>query len=146
MSTVASQITSLMIVYTTFYSGADQRKHQISASLAFVRGIHRWLVNSSHEGPVMRKMFPINDVIMYCLCNMRRAWGPSQYKDMHSYQYINLHYKDKKVRWSHNCLYLLMKITILGKTIFILRQDPGVTLGGILTMCEIPLDGRCKCK
>ena len=40
----ASQITSLMIVYSTVYSGADQRKHESSApSLAFVRGIHRWI-------------------------------------------------------------------------------------------------------
>ena len=41
MDTIASQITSLTIVYSAGYSGADQRKHQISASLAFVRGIHR---------------------------------------------------------------------------------------------------------
>ena len=33
MSTVASQITSLMIVYSTVYSGADQRKHQSSTGL-----------------------------------------------------------------------------------------------------------------
>ena len=32
--------------YRKTYSGADQRKHQSSASLAFVRGIHRWPVNS----------------------------------------------------------------------------------------------------
>ena len=43
MSKMASQITRLMIVYSTVYSSADQRKHQSSASLAFVRGIHRWL-------------------------------------------------------------------------------------------------------
>ena len=41
MGAMASQITSLTIVYLTVYSGADQRKHQSSASLAFVRGIHR---------------------------------------------------------------------------------------------------------
>ena len=41
MGAIASQITSLTIVYSTVYSGADQRKHQGSASLAFVRGIHR---------------------------------------------------------------------------------------------------------
>ena len=46
MSTMASQITSLAIVCSTVYSGADQRKHESSASLAFVRGIHRWPVNS----------------------------------------------------------------------------------------------------
>ena len=63
--TMASQITScLTIVYSTFYSGADQGKHQSSAPLAFVRGIHRWPVNSPHKGPVTRKMFPFDDVIM----------------------------------------------------------------------------------
>ena len=45
-------------------SGADQRKHQSSASLAFVQGIHRWPVNSPHKWPVRQKMFPIDDVIM----------------------------------------------------------------------------------
>ena len=64
MSAMTSQITSLTIVYSTVYSGADQRKHQSSASLAFVRGIHRWPVNSPHKGPVTRKLFPFDDVIM----------------------------------------------------------------------------------
>ena len=41
MTTMASQITSLAVVYSIVYSGADQRKHQSSASLAFVREIHR---------------------------------------------------------------------------------------------------------
>ena len=41
MGAIASQITSLTIVYSTVYSDADQRKHQSSASLTFVRGIHR---------------------------------------------------------------------------------------------------------
>ena len=41
MGTVASQITSVTIVYTTVYADADQSKHQSSASLAFVWGIHR---------------------------------------------------------------------------------------------------------
>ena len=64
MSAMASQITSLTIVYSTFHSSADQRKHQSSASLAFMRGIHRWAVNSPHKGPVTEKMFPFDDVIM----------------------------------------------------------------------------------
>ena len=64
MSTIASQITSLTIVYSTIYSGADQSKHQSSASLAFVWGIHRGPVNSPHKWPVTRKMFPFDDVIM----------------------------------------------------------------------------------
>ena len=37
---------------------------KLSASLAFVRGIHWWSVNSPHKGPVTRKMFPFDDVIM----------------------------------------------------------------------------------
>ena len=61
---IASQITSLTIVYSTVYSDADQRKHQSSASLAFVRGIHRGPVNSPHKWPVTRKKFPFDDVIM----------------------------------------------------------------------------------
>ena len=64
MNTIASQITSLTIVYLTVNSGTDQRKHQSSTSLAFVRGIHRRPVNFPHKGPVTRKMFPFDDVIM----------------------------------------------------------------------------------
>ena len=64
MGAIASQITSLTIVYSTVYSGADQSKHQSSASLAFVWGIHRGPVNSPHKWPVTRKMFPFDDVIM----------------------------------------------------------------------------------
>ena len=64
MSTMASQVTSLTIGYFNIYSGADKRKHQSSESLAFVREIHWWPVNSTHKGQVMRKMFPFDDVIM----------------------------------------------------------------------------------
>ena len=63
MSAMASQITSLTTLYSTVYSGAN-KKHQNSASLAFVRGIHQWPVNSPHKGPVTRKMFPFDDGIM----------------------------------------------------------------------------------
>ena len=52
------------IVCSNIYSGADQRKHQSSTSLAFVRGIQQWPVNSPHKGPVTQKMFPFDDVIM----------------------------------------------------------------------------------
>ena len=61
MGTMAPQITSLTIVFSTVYSGADQRKHQSSALLAFLRGIHR---NSPHKWPVMRKIFTFDDVIV----------------------------------------------------------------------------------
>ena len=92
MGTMASQITSLTMVYSTVYSGADQRKHQSSAPLAFVRGIHRWPVNSPHKWPVTRTMFPFDDVIMvsfggknacnvlrfYCALKTGVQWMPGQ--------------------------------------------------------------------
>ena len=64
MKWIASQLTSLTIVYSTVHSGAGQRKHQSSASLAFVWEIHRRPVNFPHKWPVTRKMFPFDDVIM----------------------------------------------------------------------------------
>ena len=67
MNEMASQITSLTIVYSTVYSGPDQRKNQSSVLLAFVRGIYRWPVNSPHKRPVTRKMFPFDEVIMNSL-------------------------------------------------------------------------------
>ena len=70
MGSMTSLITSVSIVNSTVNSGADQTKHQSSASLAFVWGIHRWSVNSPHKEPVTRKMFPFVDVIMIC-------WAPS---------------------------------------------------------------------
>ena len=66
MGAIASQITSLVIVYSTVFLGADQRKHQSSVSLAFVRGIHRGPVNSPRKGPVTRKLLPFGEVIMQC--------------------------------------------------------------------------------
>ena len=70
MGSIACQITSLTIVYSIVYSGEDQRKHQSSASLTFLRGIHRGPVNSPHKGPVTRKMCLFDDVIMI------KQWSP----------------------------------------------------------------------
>ena len=64
MTMLASQITSLTVVYSIVYSGVNQRRHQSSASLAFVWEIHRWPVNFPHKWPVTWKMFPFDDVIM----------------------------------------------------------------------------------
>ena len=76
MGAMASKTTGLTIVYSTrVYSGADQRKHQNSASLAFVRGIHRWPVNSPHKGPVTLKMVPFDDVIM-----LHRVWSSGNHR------------------------------------------------------------------
>ena len=68
MGAMASQITGVSIVYSTVTSGGYKRKHQSSAFLAFVRGIHWWPVISPHKGPVTRKMFPFDDVIMIQTC------------------------------------------------------------------------------
>ena len=66
MGAMVCQITSLTIVYSAVYSGADQRKHRNYASLAFVHTVcTRWPVNSPHKWPVTRKMFPFDDVIMW---------------------------------------------------------------------------------
>ena len=85
MGTVASQITSLTIVYTAVYSDADQSKHQSSASLAFVWGIHRRPVNSPHKWPATRKMFPFDDVIMHfalkAKASLRPAEGPNLFTE-----------------------------------------------------------------
>ena len=64
MTTIASQITSLAVVYSIVYSNADQTKHQSSAPLAFVWGIHldRWIPRT--KGQLRGKKFPFDDVIM----------------------------------------------------------------------------------
>ena len=72
MGATASQITSLTIVYSIVYSDADQRKHQSSASLAFVWGIHRGPVNSPHKWPVTRKRFRL---MTSSWCG--RSWDPT---------------------------------------------------------------------
>ena len=64
MSATASKFTGVSMVCSTYSSAANQRKHQSSASLAFVRGIHPWPVNSPHKGTATRKMFLFDDVIM----------------------------------------------------------------------------------
>ena len=73
MGIMAYKITSPTIVYSAAYLGKDQRKYQRSAPLAFVRGIHQGQVNSPHKWPVVWKMFPFDDVIMYAKANVVRA-------------------------------------------------------------------------
>ena len=64
MSAMTSQLTGVSIVYSTGCSAADQRKHQRPALLVFVRGIHRWPLNSSHKRLITWKMFSFDYVIM----------------------------------------------------------------------------------
>ena len=91
MGAIGSQITSLTIVYSTAYSGADQSKHQSSESLAFVWGIHRGPVNSPHKWPVTRKMFPFDDVIMHNknavkTCRMNHKFSTNSNRYMNDYE------------------------------------------------------------
>ena len=89
MSAMASQITGVSIVYSIVCSGADQRKHQSSASLAFVRGIQRWPVNSPHKGPVTRKMFSFYDVVMQTSsCKLATKKTP---KSVHFCAFFGIH-------------------------------------------------------
>ena len=81
MSAMASQTTGVSIVYSTVCWGVVQRKHQSPASLAFVRGIHWWPVNSPHKVPLTRKIIPFDAVIIlpgyqqpwYWQCKINRA-------------------------------------------------------------------------
>ena len=61
---IASQITGVSIVCSVVCSDAEHRHYQSSVSLAFMRMIHRWPVDSPRKGPVTRKMYPFDDVIM----------------------------------------------------------------------------------
>ena len=99
MGTIVSLITSLTIVYSTVYSDADQGKHQSSASLAFVWGIHRGQVNSAHKWPVTRKMFPFDDVIMYCriLLDLIRHFERNHLNNESILNIFNSHGKFEKI-------------------------------------------------
>ena len=82
MGAMASQITSLTIVYYRLFKAQIQKKHPSSASLAFVMGIHRWPVNSPHKGPVARKMFPFDDVIMDILNHRPKLHNVTGYRSL----------------------------------------------------------------
>ena len=71
MTTMASQITRLAVVYSTVYSDADQRKHQSSVSLAFVWEIHRdrWIPRT--KGHLRGKCFHL----------MTSSWENMPYPD-----------------------------------------------------------------
>ena len=75
VGTMASQITTRDCLLNRSF-GRRSKKTSL-ASLAFVRGIHRWPVNSPHKWPVTRKMFPFDDVIMTTttMCTRRAGCG-----------------------------------------------------------------------
>ena len=83
MTTMSSQITSLTVVCSTVYLDADQRKHQSSASLAFVWGIHRdrWIPRTKGQlrGKCFHLMTSSWTCVVFCLCFLKwlhRSHGP----------------------------------------------------------------------
>ena len=91
MGAIASQITSLTIVYSTINSDADQRKYHSSASLAFVWGIHRGQMNSPHKWPVTRKILPFDDVVIWSSWCLNSRDQYNSYKLLPAQQDINSH-------------------------------------------------------
>ena len=116
MVAMASQITSLTIVYSTVYSGTNQRKHQSSASLAFVRGIHRWPVNSPYKWPVTRKMFPFDALNSFDTIRGPRwfcQWSRGSCNLQCNLLPHTLHFRDKRLAKTFSviiCLLYFVKI------------------------------------
>ena len=122
MGTIASQVTSPAIVYLIFHSGADQRKHQSSASLAFVLGIRRGPMNSPHKWPVTWKMVQLDDVIMqfswlqWCRCDARwwhkssidvlcRMELRSKYDSLLFIHMVSYHQKRHRISLTSACIF-----------------------------------------
>ena len=95
MKVMASQITGVSIVSSAACSGADQRKHQSSMALAFLRGIDRWSVNFPKKGPVTRKMFPFDDFIML-LCTLMARCLQLRY-----ISFLLQNNPDDVIKWKH---------------------------------------------
>ena len=74
ISAMASQIIGIWTVCLVVNWGAHQRKHKSSASLAFVKRIHRSPVDSPHKGQVTWQMFPFDDVIMMSYRELCYRW------------------------------------------------------------------------
>ena len=106
MTMMASQITSLTVVYSTVYSDADQRKHQSSTSLAFVWGIHRdrWIPHA--KGQLRGRCFHL--MTSSCTARLYFSW----------YSCITYWYKPFKcwahTNWSSLCLQMPQHIMVLG--------------------------------
>ena len=139
MRAMASQITSLTIVYSIVYPGADQSKHQSSASLAFVWGIHRRPVNSPHKWPVTRKMFPFDDVIMCfalfsCDYIVSCKWGYVNDDQgpisIYRPSYLRMAISMLKIRRPLGRLIFNMGIAIPGKTVFLIETAPSMFVTG----------------
>ena len=123
MSAMASQINSLAIVCSIFCSGADQRKHQSSESLAFLRGIHQWPLDFPTKGPVTRKMYPFDDVIMLS----RKAFP---YHDVSCFSCMHIWCKSTRFSWQYHTIVMSV----------------GLPFSRIrLSTKALKLEGYCRC-
>ena len=132
MSTMASQITSLTIDYSTVYSDTDQRIQQSSASLAFVGEFTGDLwIQSPHKGPVTRQMFPFDDVIMGLVQERRNS--SSLAMELHlscinpsiwicRFTTIGIPMMKIKRSWHH--VFLIIGIPIPGNKVHISKRGP----------------------
>ena len=69
-------ITGVLIIYWTICSGANERKHQNSASLAFVRGIHQWITSElPAQSASNAAMFPFYNAIMWIIRRENKSLG-----------------------------------------------------------------------
>ena len=125
MSAVASQITGVAFVCSTVYPGVDQRKLQSSVSLAFVRGIHRWPVDSPHKGPVTRIFFHLmtpswdttllpEPLLAYCQLDFRKQASLKflSMQDIFSRKYMSNNIC--KILYSRVTHIRVSKLTIIG--------------------------------
>ena len=113
-------------LFAQLWIGTD-KKHQSSAPLAFVWGIHRWPVNSLHKGPVTRKKFPFDSVIMMVWCQsvlLIFVWiillqTLSQPRDCQLQRKSLVHYGEIVTKYPRPLLYLwFSKITVSGKKLY----------------------------
>ena len=124
MTTMVSQITSLTVVYSTVYSDADQRKHQSSASLAFVWGIHRdrWILRT--KGQLRGKCFYL----------MTSSCEPVGYGHM-----FFLNYASITTVSSFRLLFRLFVFVVTRENVFsqlyIHRMKPGLSLYLCVLLC-----------
>ena len=130
MGAMAHQITSLIIAYSAVYSDADQRKHQSSASLAFVMGIHRWLVNSPHKGLVTRNLFHLMtsswDKLDRIIATQYSVTSVTSRKC--NFLYFYLHFRDVSFYWS------VWQVSIGSNNDFPLKGDRPLTKPVVIPM------------
>ena len=143
MTTMASQITNLTVVYSTIYSDADQRKHQSSASLTFVWGNHRdwWIPHTKGQlrgkcfhlmtpsgSTVLRKVFPCHDVLS-CLNQHSRRWSPRIF--LKSELITNYTAATKLLKNGYPRLYNSFYHTVLFFYLHLINRLDGITLGAV---------------